>query len=141
MDNVEIVRRLEEGYAKDDLSVVDEIIADNFIAHAPGAELMPPGREGPRMAHTGAMQSFPDHVTTVEDIFGEDDKVVVHVRMKGTNQGGVPWAGIPANGKPIDIDWVTIYRLEDGKVVETWAQMDIPTLMQQLGAMPGPGGM
>jgi predicted ester cyclase len=137
VDNVEIVRTLEEGYARDDLSVVDQYIAESFVAHAPGAEAMPPGREGPRTAHMGAMKSFPDHVTTIEDIFGEGDKVVVHVRMKGTNQGGLEWAGIPANGKPIDIDWVTIYRLEDGKVVETWAQMDVPKLMQQLGATPG----
>jgi hypothetical protein len=29
---------------------------------------------------------------------------------------------------------------DSGKVVETWAQMDIPKMMMQLGAMPGPGG-
>ena len=141
MDNVEIVRMLEEGYAKDDLSVVDRYISEDFVAHAPGAEMMPPGREGPKAAHSGAMKSFPDHVTTVEDIFGEGDKVVVHVRMKGTNTGGLDWAGIPANGKAVDIDWVTIYRLEDGMVVESWAQMDTPRLMQQLGAASDPGGM
>jgi predicted ester cyclase len=139
VDNVEIIRRLEEGYAKDDLSVVDQYIAEDFVAHAPGAEMMPPGREGPRTAHMGAMRSFPDHQTTIEDLFGEGDYVVAHVRMKGTNTGGLAWAGVPANDKKVDFDWITIYRLENGKAVETWAQMDVPMLMQQLGAMPAPG--
>ena len=74
------------------------------------------------------------------DIFGEGDFVVSHVRMTGTNSGGLPWFGIPANGRKVDTDWITIYRLADGKVVETWAQMDIPKMMMQLGAMPAPGG-
>lgn len=137
MDNVAIIRRLEEAYAKDDLSVLDEVVAEDFVAHTPGAESLPPGRAGARVAHMGAMQSFPNHHTTIEDIFGEGDRVVVHVRMTGTNTGGLSFLGVPANGKAVDFDWISIYRLDDGKVVETWAQIDVPTLMTQLGAMPG----
>ena len=140
MDNLEIIRRLEEAYARDDLSVLDEILAEDFVPHTPGSEMMPPGREGAKAAHMGLMESFPDHVTTVEDIFADRDKVVVHGRLEGTNRGGIAWAGVPANGARVDFDWITIYRLEEGQVVETWAQMDTPTLMQQVGAMPYPGG-
>ena len=39
-----------------------------------------------------------------------------------------------------DVGWITIFRLQGGKVEETWAQMEVPKLMTQLGAMPGPGG-
>jgi len=58
---------------------------------------------------------------------------VVRSRMTGTNDGGLPWFGIPANGNTIDIEYITIYRLEDDRVVESWAQMEIAKMMQQLG--------
>lgn len=78
--------------------------------------------------------------------------------MTGTNDGGIAWAGVPANGQAVDTDWIQISRhADDGTIVETWAQMDIPKMligedgmnteyygvydiagtMTQLGLMPG----
>ena len=138
--NVEVIRRLEHAWASDDLDALDGLIAADFAAHTPGSDQIPPGLDGIKMAHQQSMQAFPDRRNELLDIFGEDDMVVTHVRMTGTNKGGLPWFGIPANDHQVDTDWITIYRLENGKVVETWAQMDIPKMMMQLGAMPGPGG-
>ena len=66
--------------------------------------------------------------------------MVARCRMTGTNRGGLPWFGIPANDRAIDIEYIQILRIEDGSVKETWAQMDLPKLMMQLGAMPGREG-
>jgi predicted ester cyclase len=77
--------------------------------------------------------SYSDRRTEVLNCFGEDDRVVVHSRLTGTNDGGLPWFGVPANGNKVDIEYITIYRLENDKVVESWAQMEIAKLMQQLG--------
>jgi len=133
-------RRIEEAWSASDMEALDQLIAQNFVAHTPGAEMVPPGLDGAKMAHAGTMQSFPDRQVTVEDVIGEGDRVFVRCRMQGVNTGGLDWAGIPANGNSIDIEYVTEFRFQDGKVVETWAQMDIPKMMMQLGAMPGPGG-
>ena len=103
--------------------------------------MMPPGVEGAIAANEGSFASFPDKRSEILDIFGEGDRVVSHVRMTGTNQGGIPWAGVPANDKPIDTDWIQISRFEAGQIAETWAQMDTPKMMVQLGMMPAPGGM
>lgn len=142
MDNVSIVRRLEEAYGKADYDTVRELISPEFVPHTPGSEGMPPGVEGAVAADQGTWTAFPDKKTEILDIFGEGDKVVSHVRMTGTNTGGLPWFGIPANDAKIDTDWVQISRHDaDGMLVETWSQMDLPKLMVQLGAMPAPGGM
>lgn len=62
--------------------------------------------------------------------------------MTGTNDGAMPMGGPPATGKSVDFDWIQISRHDDdGTIVETWAQMDIPKMMVQLGAMPAPEGM
>ncbi len=141
MDNVDVIRALEDAYNAQDYDTVDRLVAPDLVAHTPGADMMPPGVEGAKMADQGAHVSFPDKRTDILDIFGSGDKVVAHVRMTGTNEGGLAWAGIPANGNKIDVDWVQISRHDaDGRVVETWAQMDTPKLMMQLGAMPGMEG-
>ena len=72
----------------------------------------------------------------------DGDRVVSHVRMTGTNDGGIAWAGVPANGKAIDVDWIQISRHgDDGTIQETWAQMDLLKLMIDVGAIPAPEGM
>jgi predicted ester cyclase len=45
---------------------------------------------------------------------------------------------IPATGKQIKVAHIAIYRLENGKVVENWVQMDMLSMMQQLGVIPQP---
>jgi predicted ester cyclase len=142
MDNVDVVRRLEEAYGARDYDTVRELVAADIVAHTPGSEMLPPGVEGCIAANEGGFTSFPDRRTEVLEAFGTGDRTVLHVRMTGTNDGGLDWAGVPANGKPIDIDWVQISRHgDDGMVVETWAQMDVPKMMVQLGVMPPPEGM
>jgi predicted ester cyclase len=138
MDNVAVIRKVEEAWKAHDLDALDELFAPDFQAHTPGSDALPAGVEGAKMAHQSSMQAFPDRQNQIHDIFGEGDLVVSHVSMSGTNTGGLPWFGIPANDAKIqDVNWVTIFRLEDGKVKETWATMEVPKLMSQLGAMPG----
>lgn len=142
VENVEAVRRLEAAYGVRDYDTVRSILAADLACHTPGSEMVPPGVEGCVAANEGGFDSFPDKRTEVLDSFGEGDRVVSRVRMTGTNEGGLPWAGIPANGNAVDIEWIQVSRhAGDGIIAETWAQMDIPKMMIQLGAMPAPEGM
>jgi predicted ester cyclase len=141
MENVEVIRKVEEAWARLDLDALDQYFADGFQAHTPGSEMLPTGIVGAKMAHEQSRQAFPDRANTIHEIFGQGDLVVSRVSMSATNTGGLPWFGIPVNDKKIeDVGWITIFRLQGGKVEETWAQMEVPKLMTQLGAMPGPGG-
>ena len=140
--NIELVEQLERAYNERDNDTVRACLAADFVANTPGAEMVPAGVEGAIAANEGAASFFSDKRTEIMEIFGDDDRVVAHVRMTGTNDGGIPWAGVPANGKAIDIDWIQISRhADDGTIVETWAQMDLPKMMVQVGAMPAPEGM
>jgi predicted ester cyclase/quinol monooxygenase YgiN len=136
--NKAVVRRIEEAWNANDLAALDDLFAPNFVAHnaVPG---MPAGLAGAKMAHQASMISFPDRRTSIEELIGSGDTVVVRVRMMGTNQGGLTWAGVPANGNPVNVTWISLYRLAGGKVVEHRAEMDVMGLMQQLGAIPSPG--
>jgi len=140
--NIDVVKRLEQAYNARDTDTIRASVAADFVPHTAGSEMMPPGVEGAIAANEGAHATYPDRRTEILEIFGDGDKVVSHVRMTGTNQGGLPWANVPANGNKVDIDWIQISRHgDDGKIVETWSQMDVATMMQQLGAMQAPEGM
>lgn len=142
MDNVETIRKLEAAYSARDYETVRTLIAPNFVAHTPGSEMLPPGVDGAIASNEGAWTTFPDRKTEILDVFGAGDKVVTHIRMTGTNKGGLDWAGIPPNGKAVDTDWIQVSRHDaEGRVAETWAQMNTPKMMQQLGAKPAPEGM
>ncbi len=140
--NIELVERLEQAYNDRDYDTVRACVAADFVANTPGAEMVPAGVEGAIAANEGTFSFFSDTRTEILEIFGAGDRVVSHVRMTGTNDGGITWAGVPANGKAIDVDWIQISRHgNDGMIQETWAQMDLPKMMVQVGAMPAPEGM
>lgn len=132
-DNVETIKRLEAAWAATDEGTIKQILASDFKNGGAGAENMPHDVDGLIGMHKMSKDAFPDKKQEVLSIFGEGDKVVSAVRMTGTNKGGLPWFGIPANDKAVDVNWITIYTLKDGKVVETTGQMDIALMMQQLG--------
>lgn len=43
------------------------------------------------------------------------------------------YLGIPANGKQVNIRWGDFSKLENGKIVEIYFQLDLVDLMQQVG--------
>jgi predicted ester cyclase len=140
--NIDVVKRLEQAYNTRDTDTIRASVAANFVAHTVGSEMLPPGVEGAIAANAGSVASFPDKRTEILEIFGDGDRVVSHVRMTGTNDGGIPWANVPANGNHVDFDWIQISRHDDeGRIAETWAQMDVAKMFMQLGAMEAPEGM
>ena len=139
--NIDVVRRLEDAYNRRDYSALPELVRDDLVAHTPSADPNGQGHAGLQANNEGAHATFPDKRTEIEDAFGEGDYVVARMRNTGTNSGGLPQFGIPANDAAVDLQWIQISRHDaDGKIAETWAQMEVMKLMQQLGAMPGPEG-
>src|SRR6266487_745891 len=134
-DARDVVRRVEEAWAANDLSVIDELIAPDLISHdaLPGT---PPGREGAKAAHQASISAFPDRRMTIESIVADGDRVAVLTTMRGTNTGGLPFLGVPANGRSVEIESMSFYRVENGRVVEHWGLNDAMRLMMQLGATP-----
>ncbi len=135
-ENKAIIRRYREAHNKNNLGALDAIVAKDVISHnaLPG---LPPGLEGGKMAHNVFLASFPDIQTKTEHLVADGDKVIEWYAAAGTNTG--PFMGAPATGKKFEITSVVVYRLANGKIVETWGLNDSMTLMQQLGLMPSPG--
>jgi steroid delta-isomerase-like uncharacterized protein len=136
-ENKALVRRwVEEVVNKHSLAAIDELVDPNAVDHAalPG---QPQGIEGIRQFFRGFFTAFPDLQATVEDIIAEGDKVVARSTARGTHRG--EFLGLAPTGRQITVSSIDIARLANGKQVEHWGQFDTLGLMQQLGAVPGPG--
>lgn len=84
------------------------------------------------------LTAFPDAHITIEDLIGEGDKVVGRLVGHATNTG--PFADQPPTGRKVEINSIRIYRIADGKIVETWAMQDRLGLMEQLGFVQSAAG-
>jgi steroid delta-isomerase-like uncharacterized protein len=64
----------------------------------------------------------------------DGDTVAVRYTMTGTHRGD--FAGVPPTGKAVVAQSMAFYRLADGKIVEERAQLDMLSVLEQLGAVP-----
>ena len=133
-----VVRRfnelVEQYWRTGDADAFDEVVASDFVHHAPG---LPPDLEGMKQALPMFRAAFPDMRLTVEEMIAEGDKVVDRVTVRGTHEGEL--MGIPASGKQVEFMETHISRIADGKIVERWGEWDALGMMQQIGAVSAPG--
>ena len=132
-----VSRATEEIFNKDNLAVVDELYATNFVSHGSDIPGVTPDREGYKQFVTMSRTALPDFHTTIEDMIAEGDKVVQRFTARGTHKG--EFMGIPPTGKQVTITGIAIDRIAGGKIVENWVNMDMLGMMVQLGVVPPPG--
>jgi steroid delta-isomerase-like uncharacterized protein len=106
------------------LDLAPELFSSDHKMHDPQV----PTADGPQgMADTVKVyQEGVEGHWQIEDIFSTDDKVVVRWTGFGTHVAEVN--GIPATGKKIQVDAITIHRMADGKIAETWEGVGHPRL-------------
>ena len=111
----------------DELVEPDATIRTPLPGDATGAEVL---------KHVWAvlLRAFPDLHLTVEDLIGEEDKVVARIVVTGTHLG--EYMGMEPTGKSIAYDEIFIFRFVAGRVAQTWGVVDIFSQMKQLGVVP-----
>jgi steroid delta-isomerase-like uncharacterized protein len=93
------------------------------------------GAEALKQVWATLLRAYPDLHVTVEDLFGEKDRLVARNTVTGTHQG--EYLGVPPTGKSVTYNEMVIVRLADGRIAETWGVVDLLSQMKQLGAIPG----
>ena len=131
----DVVRRIfEQGINEQDRQAIRALLDESYVNHDMPAT---PGPDGFNAVLDGFFTAFPDLHVTVEDVIEAGDRVATRGRFVGTHRG--VFNGVPATGKPVDVPYIDVWRVEDGKAVENWVQMDLLGLLQQVGAVPTPG--
>jgi steroid delta-isomerase-like uncharacterized protein len=128
-----ILRLVEEVYNDNDLDVLDELLAPDFVNHSAVPEHRH-GIEGFKHVNEWVRAGFSDAHYEIEDMIAEGDRVACRIILTGTHDG--EFQGSPPTGRRLRMDHVHWHRLADGKLVERWAVRDDLGAAQQLGLLP-----
>jgi predicted ester cyclase len=124
-----------------DLSVVDELGAEDIVVHYPLHGVVK-GRSALKAMIAEMREAFPDlNFWAVGDPIAEGDYVAARWDAGGTHTGpafgALPVGSLPAaTGKAIRFTGTTVYHIVDGKVKEEIGEEGALTALQQLGLVP-----
>ena len=136
--NKTVSRRWIELFNKRDEAGQADVLAPDYVAHAPASlEPAPLDREAWARFLDGFVEGFPDLQLTVEDSVAEGDLVAQRVHFAGTHTG--VFQGLPPTHRKVEFSGLELNRFVEGRVVQHWFQLDSLTLLQQLGLVPIPG--
>jgi steroid delta-isomerase-like uncharacterized protein len=77
--------------------------------------------------------AFPDSQISVDACITEGDTTVSRWTLTGTHRG--EFQRIPPTGRAVKIAGIEYNRFVEGRIAEHWAQFDMISLLQQIGAM------
>jgi steroid delta-isomerase-like uncharacterized protein len=134
-ENKALVRRfVEEFWNEGNTATADELMAVDAEIHMPTGEVLKPDE---LKVFVGTWrEAFPDWHSTFEELIAEGDRVAERWTGRGTHLGELQ--GIPPTGKRVEAPGSVFYRIVDGKIVEFRGQLDMMSLMQQLGVIASP---
>lgn len=129
-DTLAIVQRwADDVWTNQKLDVLDEIASPDIIHH--GATFPTThGVDALKDAVSRQFTTFPDMVITVEDAFASGDMAVVRWSGTGTQQG--EFFGVPPTNAPVHMTGINIYRLNCGKIVESWSNMNALDVLNEI---------
>ena len=134
--NKDLVRRyLADVLSAGRLDQLDQLLSSDFVDSTPGAPKDVQGPEVIRAAQQRAREIFPEVEYKVDDLIAEGDKVVARYTVRATSRGSGS-----APGRPIEVTGITIFRIAEGKIRETWIVNDQIEMFLQLGYTLQPPG-
>ncbi|CAN5370579.1 hypothetical protein BH11BAC3_BH11BAC3_47970 [soil metagenome] len=110
----------------------DSNFTSNVVMHVAPADIV--GIDSARAYYANYLTGFSNVSFTIVDVFAQGDKLVKQWNFKGKHTG--EFFGMPATGKDVNLDGVTIVRMENGKIAEERDYFDNLEFMQQLGSIP-----
>ncbi len=128
-----IRRFYEEGVNKGSMALFDEVISPDYVSHFFPADL-PHGPEGVKRFVTAFRGAFPDVLVTCDEIIAEGDMATSRITIRATHQG--EFQGISPTGKQVTVQSIDLWRFAGGKASEGWGGPNVPSLLNQLGAIP-----
>jgi steroid delta-isomerase-like uncharacterized protein len=132
-ENKALARRSWEIVSQRNPDLIEEFYPPDLVWHEPDRDIR--GYEQAKQFVSTFIEAFPDINISVEDVLAEGDQAVSRYTIRGTHQGETEEFG-PPTGRQIELEGITIHRIEGGKIVEEWERYDNLSALQQLGLAP-----
>jgi steroid delta-isomerase-like uncharacterized protein len=121
-------RLQEEVFGQGKLESVDELLAPNYVSHAPGDPELSRRPEDIKETVRAYHSAFPDIIFAVEKQVAEGDMVVTRWIARGTHRG--EFMGLPPSGRRIEVSGMSMDRISGGRIVEIWNNWEALEMMR-----------
>lgn len=136
--NKNLVHRLTASTNAADWEAFDELLTENFTRHCQATpNVQVNSRNEFKKLQESFWASMPDQRITIEMMIAEGDKVAVYATYSGTLTG--PMGEFPPTGKSMESKFISIFRIEEGRIAELWVEWDNLAMLTQLGLLPPEG--
>ena len=135
-EHLAVVRRFFEVINAADLTVFDEVVASDVVYY--GAVVSDDtGLEAVKRIYGEALTGFPDIAYTLIASVSEADTVAARYAVEGVHSGD--FRGLAPTGNRVAWNHSTFARVECGKIVEMWAEIDQLDRLAQFGILATEG--
>jgi len=129
--NEALIVRFNEELNKGNTGIFEQLLATDYRYYFPSGAAKPLSRE----EHSGFFlvvnKAFPDANRRIDEIYAVGDRVISRITFTATHQG--EYQGIPATGNSVEFSDIAIYRIENGQIAELRDELDMLSIMTQLG--------
>ena len=133
--NKQIVGRLLESINTRDFDILNEIVASDFVRHCQATpDVQVKSLDDLKQFLQGDLEVFPDGQIRQEILIAEGNMLAGYFMYIGTQEGKM--GPFPATGKKVELGYLAIIRLEEGKIAEMWVEWDNLAILRQLGHFP-----
>jgi predicted SnoaL-like aldol condensation-catalyzing enzyme len=119
----------EEVYNQRLLERIPDFVAEDFTDRSQG---VPEDARGPafvRRQAEASLAAFPDLKFDIQHVLADEDLVLVHWKASGSDTKALDAQGQP---RPVTLYGHSLFRVRDGKIVESWDISDrLPALLQR----------
>jgi steroid delta-isomerase-like uncharacterized protein len=133
-ENKTLVRQFINSCNMENPATWDKLCAPDCVAHVNMQDWTL--EQTKQYLKAGLRVAFPDEVFIIEDMIAEGDKVAVRYTWKGTHKG--TYLGIAPTGKKVTLVFLELFKISNGKLVESWETVDLSQFYAQLGITASP---
>jgi len=129
--NIATVTHFLNGTHAGNLSVIDDTVHQTIVTHGfPGGS--PASREQYKQWFVTFGSSFSNMTFEIQSLVADRTTVAVRWRVDVDHTG--PFAGVDPTGRRVSFTGTAFYRMQDGRIAETWLHVDERGLLAQLAA-------
>lgn len=125
--NKDLIRRWIEFSNAGFAGGLNDFISPDYVGHL-GATTM--DRNELERLERQFSAAFPDAYHAINDLIAEGDRVVLRTTAHATHRGD--FEGIARTDRLVEFTGLVVYRIQNGKIVESWGEIDFLRLIREL---------
>lgn len=131
-DGREVIRKfVEEVWNAHNAEAVDKFASSDYVDHDPFHDEPVKGPDGLKKLITGYLNAFSDVHIAIDELLADGNQVTMRWTGTGTHDGEL--RGIPPTHRKATVGGISIYRIVNDRIAETYTYWDTLGLLQQLG--------